>query len=96
MAKNKNGRPEWFKFWRHNRGMLDIEQLSIESRGKVFTNIMRYFDTGFDELMEMTPIEELAFNVLKQNADEAIEDYEDRAEKNRANGAKGGRPPKQA
>lgn len=96
MAKNKNGRPEWFKFWRRNRGMLDIEQLSIESRGKVFTNIMRYFDTGFDELMEMTPIEELAFNVLKQNADEAIEDYEDRAEKNRANGAKGGRPPKQA
>lgn len=94
IAKNKDGRPEWFKFWRRNRGMLDIETLSIENRGTVFTNIMRYFDTGMEELLPMTPIETFAFNVLKQNADEAVNEYEERAEKNRENGAKGGRPPK--
>lgn len=92
MSKEK--RPEWFKFWRRNRGMLDVETLTMESRGIVFTNIMRYFDTGTDELLSMDPVESLAFNVLKQNADEAISDYEGRAETNRANGAKGGRPRK--
>lgn len=94
MAKNKNGRPEWFKFWRRNRGMLDIEALSIENRGIVFTNIMRYFDTGYEELLPMAPIETFAFNVLRQNADEAIDEYEEMVEKNRKNGSKGGRPPK--
>lgn len=93
MPKNKSGRPEWFKFWRRNRGMLDIETLGMESRGKVFTNIMRYFDTGFEELVDMTPLEEFAFNVLKQNADEATSEYDEMVIKNKINGSKGGRPP---
>lgn len=85
MTKNKERRPEWFKFWRRNRGMLDIESLSMQSRGIVLTNIMRYFDTGTDELMQMSPIEELAFNVLKQNADEAVEEFKRTSEQNREN-----------
>ena len=44
MSKNKDQRPQWFKFWRRNRGMLDVETLSMEARGRIFTNIMRYFD----------------------------------------------------
>ena len=72
MARNKEGRPEWFKFWRRNRGMLDIEALSIQSRGVVFTNIMRYFDTGMDELLDMSPIEIMAFNIFKKNMEEFI------------------------
>lgn len=94
MAKNKEGRPEWFKFWRYNRQLLDIEQLSIESRGVVFTNMMRYFDGEADALLPMTTAEAIAFNVLKRNVDESFSDYDERKETNRINGEKGGRPPK--
>ena len=83
MGRNKGGRPEWFKFWRRNRAQLDIEELSMESRGRVFTNMMRYFDQ--DELLEMTPIETLAFNVLKVNVDDSISEYEETSRKNREN-----------
>lgn len=94
MAKNKSGRPEWFKFWRRNRTTLDVEMLSLESRGKVFTNIMRYFDEDESGMLPMNPLEEFAFNILKQNADEAVNDYEERSEVNKNNGKKGGRPSK--
>ena len=93
MAKNKSGRPEWFKFWRRNRLQLDIDLLSMESRGKIFTNMMRYFDGGEAELMPMTGVEQMAFNVLKINMDDSFSEYLARAEKNRENGRKGGRPP---
>lgn len=94
MAKNKEGRPEWFKFWRRNRRQLDIEQLSTESRGIVFTNMMRYFDGEADALLPMTALEAMAFNVLKINIDDSFSEYAEREEINRANGRKGGRPPK--
>ena len=94
MAKRKG--PEWFKFWRKNRMYLDIEQLSMESRGKVFTNIMRYFDgVEKNELLTLSPVESMAFNILRTNADEAFAEYEERVETNRKNGAKGGRPRKE-
>lgn len=92
VPKNKDGRPEWFKIWRRNRKQIDIDRLSMESRGVVFTNMMRYFD--HDELMEMSDIEYLAFNVLAVNIDEAFEEYALRTEVNRENGSKGGRPRK--
>ena len=94
MARNKEGRPEWFKFWRRNRRQLDIEQLNMESRGIVFTNMMRYFDGEADALLPMTALEAMAFNVLKINIDDSFSDYAEREEVNRANGRKGGRPPK--
>ena len=92
VAKNKDGRPEWFKFWRRNRKQIDIDRLGMESRGIVFTNMMRYFD--HEELVEMSDVEYLAFNVLAVNIDEAFEEYEARTEVNRENGSKGGRPRK--
>ena len=94
MARNKEGRPEWFKFWRRNRRQLDIEQLGMESRGIVFTNMMRYFDSADAELLPMNPLEGLAFNVVKINVDDSFAEYAEREETNRANGRKGGRPPK--
>ena len=81
---HKTGRPEWFKFWRRNRAQLDIEQLSMESRGKVFTNMMRYFDQDA-ELIEMDSIEALAFNVLKVNVDDSIAEYAETSRQNREN-----------
>ena len=93
MPKNKSGRPEWFKFWQRNRRQLDIEQLSMESRGIIFTNMMRYFD-GDTNLLPMDTVEAVAFYVVKINVDDAFDDYAGRSETNRENGAKGGRPPK--
>ena len=93
--KNKEGRPEWFRFWRRNRRQLDIDQLDMESRGVVFTNMMRYFDDGnMNNLLDMSPIEVMAFNLLKVNIDDAYQDYANRAEVNSENGKKGGRPKK--
>ena len=94
MAKNKDGRPEWFKFWRRNRKQLDIDLLSMESRGIIFTNFMRYFDDDKDNLMEMTDIEFMAFNTIAVNIDEAFGNYEERSEINKRNGSSGGRPRK--
>lgn len=94
MAKNKEGRPEWFKFWRRNRRQLDIEQLDMQSRGVVFTNMMRYFDGEDSALLDMSPIECMAFNVLKINVDDSFSEYAEREKTNRENGRKGGRPTK--
>ena len=95
MPIKKDKRPAWFKFWRSNREILDIEPLSMESRGKVFTNLMRYFDgCSRDELLELTPLETMAFHVLKKNADDSFAEYDERVEINRLNGSKGGRPRK--
>ena len=94
MARNKEGRPEWFKFWRRNRRQLDIEQLDMQSRGIIFTNMMRYFDGEDSELIKMSPIESMAFNVLKINVDDSFSEYAEREKTNRENGRKGGRPSK--
>lgn len=92
--KKKEGRPDWFKFWRRSCQQLDIEELSLEDRGIVFTNMMRYFAADDPELISMNPLQSMAFNVLKISIDESIEAYKDRAETNRLNGLKGGRPSK--
>ena len=95
MAKSKTGRPEWFKFWRRNRAMLDDETVcSLESCGKIFINMMRYFD-GEENLHPMNQGERIAFNLLKSSIDEAVVSFNERSETNRENGSKGGRPPKE-
>ena len=85
--RHETGRPEWFKFWRRNRAQLDIELLSMESRGIVFTNMMRYFDQDA-ELLDMDALEALAFNVLKVNIDDSFAEYEETSRKNRENANK--------
>lgn len=86
MAKSE--RPEWFKFWRRNRQILDIDQLSMESRGRIFTNMMRYFDSGEDELLSLDTLESAMFNVLKINVDSSFSDFEETSQKNRENAMK--------
>ncbi|MBQ1771025.1 MAG: hypothetical protein II000_03625 [Clostridia bacterium] len=81
MARKKSDRPEWFKFWRRNRQQLDIELLSMESRGRIFTNMMRYFDTGELDLVELSPLESMAFNVLKVNVDDSFDEWKEKSEK---------------
>lgn len=81
MARKKNDRPEWFKFWRRNRQQLDTDLLSMESRGKIFTNMMRYFDGGETELVELSPLESMAFNVIKVNIDDSFTDWKEKSEK---------------
>ena len=93
MARKNSDRPEWFKFWRRNRQQLDIDLLSMESRGVVFTNMMRYFDDS-GELLPMSALEEMAFNVVKINMDDSITEYAALVERNGKNGKKGGRPAK--
>ena len=88
MAKNTEARPEWFKFWRRNRRQLDIEQLDMKSRGIIFTNMMRYFDGDDSELLEMSPLECMAFNVLKINVDDTFSEYATTSAQNRANANK--------
>ena len=64
----------------------------MQSRGVVFTNMMRYFDG--EDLLDMSPIECMAFNVLKINVDDSFSEYAEREKTNRENGRKGGRPAK--
>lgn len=82
MARKKKDRPEWFKFWRRNRPRFDSDMLSLESRGRIFTNMLRYFD-GDADLLEMTPLEQYAFNDLKVDIDDAFDDWQRTSEENR-------------
>lgn len=93
MAKSKTGRPEWFKFWRRYRQMIDDEDVSIESRGIILTNILRYFDDD-PELLDMKPIEKMVFRTIKGSMDEAFTDFQKRQETGKENGPLGGRPKK--
>ncbi len=92
MAKNKAGRPTWFKFWQAYRRQLDIEQLSLEARGRIFTNIMRYFDGAAAELLPMGDTEAVCFNIVKVGIDDSFAEYDSRSQINRQNGLKGGKP----
>lgn len=94
MPKSKTGRPEWFKFWRRYRDMIDDEEVSLESRGVILTNVLRYFDED-PELLEMSPLEKMAFRTIKANVDDAFREFEQRQETNRNNGSMGGRPKKE-
>lgn len=93
MAKNETGRPEWFKFWRRHREMIDHPDVSLEARGIILTNILRYFDQD-TKLLEMDALQNMVFRTIKVNIDEAFDNYELRSEVNTANGKKGGRPKK--
>jgi len=60
----------------------------MPSRAVVFTNMMRYFDGDEDQMLPMTPVQMFAFNVLRGDMDDAYEEYERTAAKNRANARK--------
>lgn len=94
----RTGGPRWFKFWDSFRVLLDVTALSMEDRGVVITNAMRYFHlccgSNDIDLLEMTQGQTIAFSVLQDAINESLNDYEIRSAVNRMNGKLGGRPSK--
>lgn len=83
MAKNKDARPDWFKFWRRNRPVIVNDLLPMSGRGKIMTNIFLYCDG--EELLPMNDIESIAWASIKANIDESFEDIRQQSETNRQN-----------
>lgn len=68
-----------------------IEKLNMEERGEVLTAIFAYADEGIVTDFE-SPRAEMLFSVIQDAMDYTAEKYEEKCEKNRANGRRGGRP----
>jgi len=71
-----------------------IDPLEAAERGNVFTAILEYARTG--NIAPLEKAEQIAFNFIKVQVDRTNSAYESVCERNRVNGAKGGRPRKQA
>ena len=70
--------------------MKNISRLNMEQRGVLLTAMMCY-QLG-EDLPEMDAITDLAFSFIKDDMDFNNTKYEEKCEKNRINGKKGGRP----
>ncbi len=68
-----------------------VNNLSDEDAGKLFKAIFEYQNGGI--VQDLSPQAEMAFTFIRQQFDRSNEQYERICERNRANGAKGGRPP---
>jgi hypothetical protein len=71
-----------------------IDPLDAAERGNVFAAILEYVRSG--SIAPLEKAEQIAFNFIKVQVDRTNSAYETVCERNRANGAKGGRPRKQA
>jgi len=75
---------------------LDYEEqfnlLTDEQIGQLMKAIMKYEKTG--EIPELEGMLKMAFSFIKTQLDKDREKYQARCEKNRENGARGGRPRK--
>ena len=67
-----------------------VQSLSNEEAGKLFKAIFEYQNGGIEQ--ELSGASEMAFTFIKQQLDRNHERYEIICERNRKNGAKGGRP----
>lgn len=70
----------------------EVEDLSMEQRGVLLTALMYY--QADKELPEMDSLTRIVFKFLKKRIDKDNEAYEKTCERNRKNGASGGRPKK--
>lgn len=82
----------WFKFWMRNKNNFDA--MTDEQAGKTLKALLNYYDTG-EEPQNLDPWENATFNNMRQELDECAKSYQARVERNRTNGEKGGRPPKE-
>jgi hypothetical protein len=74
----------------HEAQIQPLMGLSFEDKGRIFDAIIRYqFE---DSEAELTPVLNMAFTYIKGQLDLDNEKYESRCERNRKNGARGGRP----
>ncbi len=71
-----------------------LELLSLEECGKLFLALLNYAETA--EPTHLTGAAAMAFSFIKAQMDRDEQKYEERCATNRENGAKGGRPRKQA
>lgn len=75
---------------------LDYEEqfnlLTDEELGQLIRAIIKYEKTK--EISELNGMVKMAFSFIKTQLDRDREKYEKKCEKNKANGAKGGRPKK--
>lgn len=74
-------------YWQH------LENLTTEELGRLTTAIFDYVRTGV--LPEIDGATKMAFSFIRAQLDRDAEKYENICERNRINGAKGGRPSKQ-
>ena len=77
----------------HNSFYTPIKSLSIEEKGQLLDAIFQYHISG--ESLELPPVCKMAFDFMKGQFDRDTAKYEAACERNRMNGSKGGRPPKQ-
>jgi len=73
-------------YWQH------LELLTTGERGELITAIFDYIRTG--ELPKLDGGSRMAFSFIRAQLDRDTEKYEAICERNRSNGGKGGRPPK--
>ena len=72
--------------------LAQIELLSMEQRGELFTAIMNY--ASEKELPELDGMVTMAFSFIKSQLDRDKERYDSIVESRKESGKKGGRPPK--
>lgn len=72
------------------RYMKSFAKLTMEQRGILITAMMSY-QIG-DDLPEMDAITDMAFSFIKDDMDFNNQKYDEKCERNRENGKKGGRP----
>lgn len=84
--KDKKSFVLYSDYWQH------IELLTIEERGQLLTAIYEYILYG--SAPEISGSVKMAFSFIKAQLDRDSEKYEAICERNKINGAKGGRPPK--
>ena len=72
MAKNKEGRPSWFKAFCNQRST--VEAVSDEAAGRAIKAAFRYMDTR--EMPELDPVANVVFASFREHIDEAYHDYE--------------------
>ena len=90
MEKNKKS----FVLYSDFEGVL--LKLSIKERGMLFTMIYSYVNRGIVDVFEkITPLVDMAFQVVRTQLDRDIEKYEQVCLRNAKNGKLGGRPSKE-
>lgn len=78
----------YIDYWQH------LELLSLEERGELLTAIYDYVRTGTLTEFDGSGLK-MAFSFIRAQLDRDAEKYEAVCERNRTNGSKGGRPPKE-
>ena len=74
------------------RDILEVaDELSDQDAGQLFKHILNYVNDNHP--VTDNPIVKLSFIPIKQQLKRDLKKYEDRAQRSRDNGAKGGRPP---